>query len=159
MNGPKILLVISDQTSRPAFSSAFKSLGCRVFTTISAENALAALEGFQPDIILIDMNIEDMKSSGFLQKIRENIKFHRTPIVSYTRFLTYKLANPDLLPKNQSVTESEDSARALEILKENIGLVPGEIILWIEEALSKKNITAPSLLVSAANILKNIKAV
>ena len=157
MNGPKILLVISDKTSRPAFSSTFKSLGCQVFTTISAENALAALEGFQPDVILADMAIEDMKSSDFLRKIRENLKFHRTPIVSYTRLLTYKLTNPDLLPKNQSVTESEDSTRALEVLRENIGLVPGEIVLWVAEALTKQNAQLPVLLNVAVAILRNSK--
>ena len=126
MEGPKILLVISDKNLRPAFSAMFRGLGCQVFTTITAENALAALEGYQPNVILVDMNIEDMKSAEFLKKIKDNPKFKDTPIVSYTRLLTYKLLNPDLLTKFQSSKESEDPDRALEVLRENIGLVPGK---------------------------------
>ncbi len=158
MDGPKILLVISDKTLRPAFSGLFKGLGCQVFTTITAENALAALEGFQPAVILADMAIEDMMPSGFLRKIKDNPKFKETPLVSYTRLLTYKLNNPDLLPKNQSIPTSEESDRALEILRENIALVPGEIVLWVEEAMAKKNVQIPPLLTASAQILGSCRA-
>jgi len=158
LSGPRILLVISDPTRRPAFSAVFKSLGCQVFTTVTAENALVAMERVQPNVILPDMAIEDLKSSDFLQKIKENPKFRSIPIVSYTRFFTYKLTHPNLLSKDQASSESEDSKHALDILKENIGLVPGEIIFWVEDAIIKQNIEVPPLLTVAAKILRNYNA-
>jgi len=100
------------------------------------------------------MAIADMKSSDFLKKIKENPKFQHVPIVSYTRLLTYKLTSPDMLPK--SVPESEEAAQTLEILKENLNLVPGEIILWVEEAMISQHLEIPPLLRSAVNILKKI---
>ena len=103
------------------------------------------------------MNIEDMKSSDFLRKIKENPKFKDIPLVSYTRLLTYKLIHSELLPQNQPGQEMDDMNRALDILKENMSLVPGEIVLWVEEAISKQNIKIPPLLIVAAKILRNCK--
>ena len=156
MNGPKILLVVSDKTRRPAFAGTLKALGCQVLTTITAENALAALEGFCPNVILADMDLEDMKSSNFLKKIKENAKCKGMEIVSYTRLLNYKLTNPELLTQPEQKTE--DSVQALEILRENVALVPGEIILWVGEALTKQNMEIPPLLTAAILILRKPKA-
>jgi two-component SAPR family response regulator len=130
-------------------------LGCQVFTTISAGDALAALDGFQPDLILIDMNIEDMKSSEFLKKIKET-SFKKTPIISYTKLLTYKLTDPAFLQKPFGAG-SEDFDQMLDVMKDNIALVPGEIILWVVEALMKQNHQVPPLLALAATVLKNVK--
>lgn len=158
MSAPKILLVVNDKTRRPAFAGTFKSLGCQVLTTISAEDALAALEGYHPDVVLADMDIPDMKTNQFLLKIKENPKCKDIPLIFYTRFLNYKIANPNSLTLNQSDVKSEDFNQVLEILKGSINLVPGEIVLWVAEALTKQNIEIPPLMSLAAAILKNYKA-
>ncbi len=152
---PKVLLVISDNTRRPAFSGTLKSLGCQVFTTISAENALAAIDGFHPNVILADMGIEDLKSNNFLKRLKENPKAKDTPVVSYTRLLTYKLTDPTALPKPESVPENEDPDRAYDALRDNLALVPGEVILWVEEALAKQKCPVPSVMAEAVKILKS----
>ncbi len=155
MTGPKILLVVSEKSRRAAFANLFKSLRCQVLTTVSAENALAALKGeFQPNVILADMDLEDMKSNDFLKKIKDNPKWKSIPFVSYTRFLNYKLTNPQSL-KHTLTADAETSSHVLEILKGNISLVPGEIILWVVDAISKQAVPVPPLLSVAADILKS----
>lgn len=153
MNGPKILLVSSDKNRRPAFAGTFKGLECQVLSTVLAQDALAALEGFKPDIVLADMNLEDMKSNEFLKKLEAHSHWPNMAFVPYTRFIDYKLINPDLLPVAEEGELAED---ALEVLREHLRLVPGEIVVWVQEALLKKNAGIPDILNAAVQILKKI---
>jgi CheY-like chemotaxis protein len=156
LTGPKILLIMSEKTRRPAFAGLFKGLGCQVLTTITAENALAALDGgFKPNVIIADMEVADLKTTDFLKKIKETDDWKAFPIVSYTRLLNYKINDPSHL--SASIDEKdfnkEDSEKLLSHLSSYITLAPGEIVIWVAQALQKKNIDAP-LLMTAAEILK-----
>ena len=157
MNRPKILLVSSDKYRRPAFANAFKNLGCQVLSTVLAQDALAALDGFKPDIVLADMNLEDMKSNEFLKKVDAHANRKNMSFIPYTKFIDYKLIDPNSLSKDVpqlSGQERENMEKALDVLKENIRLVPGEIIVWVKEALAKKNVPIPTLLNVASDILE-----
>jgi len=154
VTAPKILLVASDKARRPALSGLLKGLGCQVLTTISAENALAAIDGYKPDILLADMEIEDMNSNEFLKTVKDNPKWKGLQVITYTKLLSYKLTDPGALSTAPGVPKTEDSEHALEVLKAHIGPIPGEIVLWVEEAITKLNTTTPPLLSAAFAILK-----
>ena len=158
MEKPKILLVSHDKIRRPAFAATFKNLGCQVLSTVLAQDALAALDGFKPDIVLADMSFEDMKPNEFLKKLDAHPNRKEIFFVPYTKFIEYKLTNPAMLLDSLSFDnlDKETTEKALETLGEYMRVVPGEIVMWVAEALAKKGVKVPAPLGAACQALGKI---
>jgi PAS domain S-box-containing protein len=68
---PTILLVDDDEMVRCSIKEALEILGYGVQAVMSGEEALTELEsGFQPDVMILDMNMPGLGGSGTLPRLR-----------------------------------------------------------------------------------------
>ncbi|OGF25238.1 hypothetical protein A2331_06020 [Candidatus Falkowbacteria bacterium RIFOXYB2_FULL_34_18] len=70
--GLKIMIVEDYQVLREVISEKFSKEGFAVVAAASGEEALAKLESFIPDVILLDVIMPGLNGFEVLQKIREN---------------------------------------------------------------------------------------
>ena len=91
---PSILIVDDDRTVCTSISLLLKKIGAKCIAVHQPKEVLPALDSFQPDLIILDMNftIETSGKKGLdiLQQIREIQK--KTPIILMTGWATVQLA-------------------------------------------------------------------
>ncbi len=67
----KVLIVDDDEFLLNMYSVKFAKSGVEVVTALASDAAIAKLkEGFEPDVMLIDIVMPDMDGFGLLEKIR-----------------------------------------------------------------------------------------
>ena len=79
-----ILAVDDSRTIRDLLESALKARGFRVRLADDGEEGLKALEGFDPDIIITDINMPRLDGFGFIDAIRDRAASRHTPILVLT---------------------------------------------------------------------------
>ena len=67
----KILIVDDDDASRELLDFLLQDEGARVLATRSANRALAAIEQFQPDILISDIGMPTMNGYDLMKKVKE----------------------------------------------------------------------------------------
>ena len=66
-----VLLVDDDDLMKSSVQDILQSLGHAVFTTASGEEALVTiLAGFQPEVVILDINMPGLGGSGTLPRLR-----------------------------------------------------------------------------------------
>jgi PAS domain S-box-containing protein len=66
-----VLLVDDDELIQSTLQAVLSSLGHQVMAALTGEEALAKLEaGFQPDVVILDMNMPGLGGSGTLPRLR-----------------------------------------------------------------------------------------
>lgn len=87
----KIMLVEDEEDIRAVASLALEAVGGFTLKTCeSGQNALEVIDGFQPQLILLDVMMPGMDGPTTLQEIRKNPDFATTPAI----FMTAKV-QPD----------------------------------------------------------------
>lgn len=79
-----IMVVDDDRTQREIVAGTLKAQGWRVF---QAENGAVALEHVaskQPDLILLDLNMPQMDGFEFVERMHENARWRKIPVVVMT---------------------------------------------------------------------------
>lgn len=81
----KILIAIKDEFLRRIYCDFFNEEGFSVFELLNGEKeAMRIVEEESPDIILIDIFIAEKNNFDFLQKIKENEKTKKIPILMFS---------------------------------------------------------------------------
>jgi len=107
----KILIAEDDQFLANAYRVKFTNFGFDIRLAKDGKEALKILEKFKPDIILLDLTMPEMDGFTTLEKIKQNKKWTKIPI---------------LVTSNLSQKEDRDKVLALSardlIIKSNLSL-------------------------------------
>ena len=76
-----IFWVEDDRLIGTILEKKFITGGFEVFRSHNGDEALIALKDIQPDIIILDITLPDMDGFEILQKIRNDSKFKKTPVM------------------------------------------------------------------------------
>jgi len=78
----KQILIVDDEPAWIKVLSLFlRKQGYKVMEATNGRDALHALSGFTPDLILSDVRMPDMNGFDFLDQVRRTTKNARTPVV------------------------------------------------------------------------------
>ncbi|MEK6756294.1 MAG: response regulator [Bacteroidota bacterium] len=80
----KLLLVEDEEELIKIVETYFRDEGFDVRVTLSAEEALALLSGFSPDIIVSDVKMGQMDGFEFLEAVRKMPQANNIPLVFLT---------------------------------------------------------------------------
>lgn len=79
-----ILIVDDSRTVRMMVRSALETAGHHVTEAYDGVNAIATLEGSQPDLIITDVNMPEMDGITLVRELRSRPGFPRIPILILT---------------------------------------------------------------------------
>jgi CheY-like chemotaxis protein len=115
----KTILVVEDsKTARKVVSMVLGRKGYKIIEATSGTEALLAIEGVAPDLVLLDVMLPDMTGYEVLATIRKNSRFSEVPVV----MLTSKCGSADKLKgmvtgSNEYLTKPFDPAKLLVVLE------------------------------------------
>ena len=101
LKGKKILIVEDDTLLHSLLADKMADLreqGVEVYPTLNADEALAAVATFVPDLILLDLVMPGKNGFEFLQALRKMEHFEHTPVIVLS-----------------NLSQEEDRARAKEL--------------------------------------------
>jgi DNA-binding response OmpR family regulator len=78
---PAILVVDDDETFCAIMAEILRMYRARVFTALSAEQAMEVLERERPDLILTDVMMPEVDGLTFVRRIRSGAARERVPII------------------------------------------------------------------------------
>ena len=81
---PSALLVEDAPLDQEKFSALLQQLGCQVETAQDGISAIKKLEGFKPDLIIVDLHMPRKGGIETLKEIRRDTRFLKTPIIVLT---------------------------------------------------------------------------
>jgi twitching motility two-component system response regulator PilG len=114
----KTILVVEDsKTARKVVSMVLGRKGYKIIEATSGTEALLAIEGIAPDLVLLDVMLPDMTGYEVLSTIRKNSELSEVPVV----MLTSKCGTADRLKgmvtgSNEYLTKPFDPAKLLVVL-------------------------------------------
>lgn len=114
----KTILVVEDsKTARKVVSMVLGRKGYNVIEATSGTEALLAIEGITPDLVLLDVMLPDMTGYEVLSTIRKKSELSEVPVV----MLTGKRSPEDRLKgmvsgSNEYLTKPFDPAKLLDVL-------------------------------------------
>ncbi len=114
----KTILVVEDsKTARKVVSMVLGRKGYKIIEATSGTEALLAIEGIAPDLVLLDVMLPDMTGYEVLSAIRKNSELSEVPVV----MLTSKCGSADRLKgmvtgSNEYLTKPFDPAKLLVVL-------------------------------------------
>ena len=78
----KQILIVDDEPAWiKALSHLLRKQGYKVLEATNGKDALAALSGAKPDLILSDVRMPDMNGFDFLDQVRRTSKNAKTPVI------------------------------------------------------------------------------
>ena len=77
----KILIVDDDEDLLTNMKSFFKRNGYHVVVTKSCDEGLDIFYSFQPDLVLLDINVSDQDGREMCKKIKSHAKFQHIPVI------------------------------------------------------------------------------
>jgi len=80
-NGLKVLVVDDSKTIRRTADSLLSRAGCVVETAVDGFDALAKINDFHPDVIIIDILMPRLDGYQTTALIKHNQKFRDTPVI------------------------------------------------------------------------------
>jgi len=109
-----VLLVDDDELIRSSMQAILQTMDHAVFTTSSGEEALLTIEaGFEPDVVILDMNMPGLGGSGTLPRLRALLP--DVPVLLSTGRadqaaldLAHAYPHVTLLPKPFNITELQE---------------------------------------------------
>jgi DNA-binding response OmpR family regulator len=129
----RVLIVEDDQAIAEMYHMKAELSGIAAKRAMNGMEALAVLEGFTPDIVLLDLQMPEMKGAEFLTKFRARPQFATTPVLILT--------NTGVEEAPKSIWEDGISGF---VVKENC--TPSEVINKIKDTIEKN---APPLPIGA----------
>ncbi|WP_394825357.1 ATP-binding protein [Pendulispora albinea] len=84
----RVLVCEDDEDARDLVAYVLESAGAEVLPTATAMEALAALEGFRPDVLVSDIGLPNLDGYAFMRQIRAlpEDKGGRTPAIALTAY-------------------------------------------------------------------------
>ena len=79
-----VLTVDDSPTIRRMLECTLVEAGYEVVQACDGEDGLTLLEGEAPDVIITDINMPRLDGFGFIERVREQARFRRTPILVLT---------------------------------------------------------------------------
>jgi len=79
-----VLVVEDSKTARRVITSVLDRKGYRIIEAASGTEALLAIEGMVPDLVLLDVMLPDMTGYDILAVMRKNSRFSDVPVVMLT---------------------------------------------------------------------------
>ena len=80
----KILLVEDDNTLRKVLKDELEERGYEVVTAVTGEQIFSTLSGFTPEIILLDIVMDDMDGFEALTLLKTNNQYKDIPVIIIT---------------------------------------------------------------------------
>jgi two-component system phosphate regulon response regulator PhoB len=80
----RVLIVEDDPGSRWALGTLFKRLGYQCLTAADAEEGLAIVNAFRPQIILTDMMMPGMDGLEFIRRLKADDRTRSIPVLMLT---------------------------------------------------------------------------
>lgn len=116
----KLLIVDDERNIRTLFRDELEEAGYEVQTAGSGKEALEKVESFQPDLIVLDIRMEDMTGLEVLEQVRQT---HETlPVIMCT---AVRGLQDDFTVWDSKVSDYITKPVDLEVLKEKIQKVLG----------------------------------
>lgn len=114
-----VIFHIEDESSvRLLYKEVFEEQGYEVMQAETAEDALKALKGVKPDLIILDLKMPGIGGRGFLEKFyRLKLKI---PVIVSTAYPYYQ-GDPTLPYVDALVVKSGDMGELIEKVRELIG--------------------------------------
>ena len=95
------------------------------------------------------------RKNDLLRKLEE---WKNIPFIPYTRYPQYKLLGikfeDDPVSSTSKTQRPKELARAVQILRESLDTVPGEMVLEVGDKLGERGVQLPILLETAAEFLR-----
>jgi len=82
---PKVLIVEDDGAERNALSELLRSHHYVIEVASDGADALAKVEAFEPEIILLDLNMPQMDGLELLRQLQQH-QFSRIPVIVMSKF-------------------------------------------------------------------------
>lgn len=82
----RVLVVDDSRDAADALAMAFELLGCEVALAYDGARALAELERFSPDLMVLDLSMPDMDGYTLARKIRARPPLAQVPMVALSGF-------------------------------------------------------------------------
>jgi two-component system cell cycle response regulator DivK len=83
----KVLIVEDNQLNAKLFSDILEFNGYKILCLDDGIDLIKKLEGFSPDIILMDIQLPTISGFDLIKIIRNNAKFKDVPIIAITAFV------------------------------------------------------------------------
>lgn len=121
----KIAIIEDDQVINQMYRMKFEAAGFEVATASDGETGIHTAEKFQPDIILLDLQMPHMGGAEALEHIRRSSWGEKTPVIILT---------------NLGEEEAPKSLRQLGIHSYIVKaeLTPSQVVSRVEDALNIK---------------------
>lgn len=94
-NAPLVLIIDDDATARLALAAMLGD-GYRIVFATSASEVCHRLCGIDPDVIVCDLMMDEMRGDEFFRWLKANEKWQRVPVIAVTR-LDNPIVRSDLL--------------------------------------------------------------
>jgi DNA-binding response OmpR family regulator len=122
----KIAIIEDDQTINQMYRMKFEADGFEVQVADNGKSGVELVEKFQPDIILLDLQMPEMTGDEALAEIRSHSWGKTTPVIILTN-----------LGEEESPKQLRNLGIHSYIVKAN--LTPKEVVLRVKEALGITN--------------------
>ncbi len=112
LTNPRILIVDDEADSRRMLAAHLESEPCEVRAAVDGREALAIMETFPPDLVLLDLMMPVMNGMAFLKQIRSTPRFQFLPVVIVTAKELSRVEAEQLRQMTEAVVEKGESFSA-----------------------------------------------
>jgi CheY-like chemotaxis protein len=85
VNNKQIILAVDDnEDNLLLLTEVLEPLNCLVLTATHGQTALLLAQGYQPDLILLDVMLPDVNGIEVVQRLRQNEETAKIPVVAVT---------------------------------------------------------------------------
>jgi DNA-binding response OmpR family regulator len=106
---PQVLIIDDDATARLALAAMLGTDGYRIVFATSASEVCNRLRDIDPDVILCDVMMDDMRGDEFFRWLKSDEKWQRVPVIAVTR-LDSAIVRADLLDSGADIVLSKNIA-------------------------------------------------
>ncbi len=106
---PLVLIIDDDATARLALAAMLASDGNRIAFATSAAEVRHRLDGIDPDVILCDLMMDEMRGDEFFRWLKSSEKWQRVPVIAVTQ-LDNSIVRADLLDAGADIVLSKNIA-------------------------------------------------
>lgn len=107
---PRVLIIDDDAASRLALAAAVREGGYALFFSTGAAEVRRRLDYIDPDVIICDVMMDDLRGDEFIRWLREHNKGRFVPVIAVTQ-LDNPLVRVDLLDSGADAVLAKSAVR------------------------------------------------
>ncbi len=92
MSEQRVVLAVTQDEECHAFGKLLKNMGLQTASASTALDALALLEDYPPDLLIMDIELPDLHGWQMLAKLREIGELRRLPVIVITDWADFGTA-------------------------------------------------------------------